>query len=150
MKGDPVRINLNPRAIRRAGATAAVAAMLLAFGACGGGSSDSSSDTTDTSDVSSSSTPPPTFSADSEAKFLQASKDPRAGKLADIDDPTKLEAGRAACADLKSGSTGKEVYDVLRKELKSTDVKDEELGFFIGTAVGAMCPEQADQLKKGF
>jgi hypothetical protein len=122
--------------------------MVLTFGACGGGSSDTSSDTTP--ETTETTGPPATFSADSEAAFLKTSQDPRAGKLAEIADDKKLDLARSSCSGLKDGLTGKEVYDTVRKEIPTSDVKDEELGFFIGAAVGSMCPDQTEQLKKGF
>lgn len=141
-----MRINLSRRATRRAGAAVAVATLILTLGACGGGSSSSTA-TTDTTETTTS-TPPPTFSADKEAAFLAASKDPRAGKLADLPDSVKLAAARSACQDLAAGKTGKQVVD----DFNSTDDTKsgiEANGFIVGAAVGAMCPDQTEQAKKG-
>jgi hypothetical protein len=132
---------------RRARAVAAVAVLALTLGACGGGDDDTVADDT-SEETTTTQAPPPTFAPDAEAGFLKASADPRAGKAGQQPDDVKLAIGRQVCADLKAGKTGKDVAEEVTEEDTSKSTQ-QELGFLVGTAVGAMCPDQQEQLKKG-
>ncbi len=147
-----MRIQLTRRSTRRAGAIAVIAALALTLGACGGGDDTEDAETEDTtSETTAADTPPPTFAPDREQAFLEASKDSQGGKLATGTDSERLEIGRLVCQALKEGNSGKELLDGVRKEGEVTteEATDEQLGFFFGVSVGALCPDQEEQLKKG-